>query len=200
MSQPLVAFPPIPCNHCPMGEINLRDHVTRSEWTKKNFGKYTHLFLWKRESALGHKFQLFEGTFIHMVWECPKVKLLWSQVTEFMADDLDEMDSQKSVTLLSCLLGAISDEKKNNATERCIRILFFLCAKMNCQNMDLYRDSYSCNVEKTSECTKYGSGGRTLQLLWTSRKVEHPRIWPEELLVEDVLSCWIVWAWVGWKE
>lgn len=41
----------------------------------------------KRDSAICHKCQLSKGTFLHMVWECFKVRPLWFMVMEFIADN-----------------------------------------------------------------------------------------------------------------
>lgn len=49
-----------------------------------------------------------EGTFRHMVWERSKVRPLWSQVTEFIAD---KFDHSNVCNHLLCLLGVIEDEE-----------------------------------------------------------------------------------------
>lgn len=92
-----------------------------------HFTYYTPLRLicmWKSESALCHICQLFQGTFIHMVWECPKIRPLWSQVTEFMAD---HFGFPNICNPLLCLLGAINDEK--NVTKQFIRLIRFYVRK-----------------------------------------------------------------------
>lgn len=69
----------------------------------------------KGESASCHKCMGAEGTFIHMVWECPKLRLLWSMVTEFISD---KFALPNICSPLRCLLGIFDQEEVN--------ILFFL--------------------------------------------------------------------------
>lgn len=80
----------------------------------------------KRDSALGHKCQLSEGTFLHMVWELSKVRHLWFQMTEFIAD---KFCLPNVCNPLLYLLEVIGDEEMDATTKLFFRLLFFYVCK-----------------------------------------------------------------------
>lgn len=69
-----------------------------------------------------HKCLGADATFVHMVWECPKVRPLWSMVTEFIADNFD---LPNICSPLQCLLGLFDQEEVNEHTKLFLRILYF---------------------------------------------------------------------------
>lgn len=57
-----------------------------------------------------------------MIWECSKVKPLWSKVTEFIADTFD---FPNICSPLVCLLGVVfEDETMDTAIKLFLRLLF----------------------------------------------------------------------------
>lgn len=88
-----------------------------------------------------HKCLIAEGSFIHMVWECNRVRPLWSQVTQFIADTLD---IPNICSPLLGLLGVIEDEVMSNNTRTLLRILFYYVRELIVLNW-IRRDHLTLN-------------------------------------------------------
>lgn len=74
-----------------------------------------------------HNCQLSEGTFLHTICQCSKVRPLWSQVTEFIAD---KFGLPNVCNPLLCLLGVIEDEEMDAVTKSFLKLLFFYGSKL----------------------------------------------------------------------
>lgn len=91
---------------------------------------YTPLRLYKmgrRDTPTFHKCLAAEGSFLHMVWDCARIRPLWSKVTQFIANGLDLLNI---CSPLLGLLGIIEDEDMSNNMRTLLRLLFFYFHKL----------------------------------------------------------------------
>ena len=81
----------------------------------------------RRENPVCHKCLVAEGTFMHMVWECNRIRPFRSQVTQFIADTFD---LPNICSPLLCLLGIIEDDIMSNNMRTFLRLLFYYARKL----------------------------------------------------------------------
>lgn len=81
----------------------------------------------RKYTAECHKCKGSEGTFFHMIWDCPKIRPLWCQVTEFISD---HFDLPNICSPIRCLLGVFDQEELNLNTKLFLRILYFGMRKL----------------------------------------------------------------------
>lgn len=108
--------------------ISARDKLIQLRYLHQMY--YTPLRLYKmgrKEDPICHKCLRAEGSFIHMVWECDRVRPLWSQVTQFIADTLD---IPNICSPLLGLLGIIEDEVMSNNMRTLLRLPFYYVRKL----------------------------------------------------------------------
>lgn len=75
----------------------------------------------KRYVMTCHKCLGDEGTFLHMIWECTKIRP-WSMVTEFIAD---KFNLPNICSPLHCLLGIFEQDESDVYTKLFLRIPYF---------------------------------------------------------------------------
>lgn len=65
--------------------------------------------------------------FLHMVWECNRIRPLWSQVTQFV---VDTFDLPNICSPLLGLLGVIEDKVISNNKRTFLRLMFYYVRKL----------------------------------------------------------------------
>lgn len=82
--------------------ISSTDRIIQLRYLHQMYYTAARLFhMRRRDSATCHKCLGAEGTFLHMVWECTKIRPSWSTVTEFIAV---KFDPPNICSPLRCLL------------------------------------------------------------------------------------------------
>lgn len=98
--------------------ISSMDRMIQFRYLNQKYYTLARLFrMHKRDSEEFHKCKGAKGTFIHMVWECPRTHPLWSRVTELISDNF--------CSPLHCLLGVFDQEEVNVHTTLFLRLLYF---------------------------------------------------------------------------
>lgn len=64
---------------------------------------------------------------MHMVWDCSRVRPLWSQVTQFVAETFELLNI---CSPLLGILGVIEDDVMRNNTRMFLRLLFYYVRKL----------------------------------------------------------------------
>lgn len=108
--------------------ISARDKLIQLRYLHQMY--YTPHRLYKmgrRDNPTCHKCLAADGTFMHMVWDCNRIRPLWSQVTRFLADTFD---LPNICSPLLGLLGIIEDEVMSNNMGTFLRLLFYYVRKL----------------------------------------------------------------------
>lgn len=111
--------------------ISSTDRMIQLRYLHQMYYTPTRLFkMHIRDNPECHKCGGNEGTFLHMVWDCPKIRPLWSQVTEFISD---HFDLPNICSPMRCLLGGFDQEEINANTKLFLRLLYFGMRKLIAQ-------------------------------------------------------------------
>lgn len=82
--------------------------------------------LGKLPSAACAKYSIVDGTFFHMVWECPPIRTFWSEVMAF----LSSLTQQPNIcNPLRCLLGYIDDDSISHSIKLYMHLVIFYSKK-----------------------------------------------------------------------
>lgn len=77
-------------------------------------------------SAVCYRCSSADGTFYHIMWECPPIGTFWSEVTTFISS-ITQIPNVCNP--LRCLLGYIDDEFLSKSTQFFLRIVLFIAKK-----------------------------------------------------------------------
>lgn len=109
--------------------ISARDKLIQLRYLHQMYYTPSRLYkMGRRADPICHKCLVAEGTFMHMVWDCSRVRPLWSQVTQFFF--AETFDLPNICSPLLGILGVIEDDVMRNNTRMFLRLLFYYVRKL----------------------------------------------------------------------
>lgn len=71
------------------------------------------------------------GTFDHIIWQCPRIQVYWSQIVQFLHD---QMGSPVALDPKQCLLGLFPEEETDKFTRHFLYETLFTGSKIIARN------------------------------------------------------------------